>query len=70
MSEQSRPITEVHVVCHAESAHDNILGVFADPDEAKAYMRSVRNDYEGGVFSRLFPIGMKGTDPERRYLDD
>ena len=69
MAEQSAPITEVHVVWHSESAHDNILGVFTDASEAKAYMGSIRNDYAGGVFSTLFPIGMKGTDPERRYLD-
>lgn len=70
MSEQAEPITEVHVVWQVEYPDDSVLGVFTDPDEAKSFMESVRKNYEGGVFSQLFPIGMKGADMERRYLDD
>lgn len=48
------------VVGQIETPNDSVLGVFTDPDEAKACMWGVRNNDEGDVFSLLFPTGTYG----------
>lgn len=58
---------EVWIVQHDESPHNTVLGVFATPDEAYAFMETVQDDFENGVICSSFPIGYRSTDGAVQY---